>query len=180
MCYSKNLATHPRAIPQNGLRIGFTFQFLPLLLIVTPPTRWNNNNLFLAFICYSDRNIDGVTEKAMPPRKLTVEQVIATSRLLKWWIRKRKSRSRWKRSTRKIQTINSITSPVPLSHDLRSRLVLESILDTTHYSISLVLTNALMSCRKRSQLKSCIPSTRKNSFNKFFDLGFIWAIKFYK
>ena len=86
----------------------------------------------LYFICYRDRNIDGVTEKAMPPRKLTVEQVIATSRLLKWWIRKRKSRSRWKRSTRKIQTINSITSPVPLSHDLRSRLVLESILDTTH------------------------------------------------
>ena len=56
----------------------------------------------------------------MPKRKVTFEEIVFASKLLRWW-RKKRALLRWKRAGRKVRALNSITTSMD-SMELRSRI----------------------------------------------------------
>ena len=57
----------------------------------------------------------------MPERHVSFEQIVTTSRVVRWWKKRKSAIRRWKRAGRKIQALNSISTSVD-SVELRQRI----------------------------------------------------------
>ena len=56
----------------------------------------------------------------MPPRRVTFEEIVLASKLVRWW-RKKRASLRWKRAGRKVRALNSLTTSID-SMELRGRI----------------------------------------------------------